>query len=240
MNKKASTPACYPHPFSATYWKTAAQEFTNLRSLTFAALLCAAAIVIEIFQIPIAPPSLYISLSFLVISLCSMLTGPLLAIPCGLIVDIVGAMISGVSFFPGYTLTAVLTAIVYALFLYRARLSFARVALSKLCINLFINTLLGSLWRVIISGGFSYSYYVALSGIKNMILLPLEVFLICTLFRALQKPLQQSGIATPEMEIQYRRRNLVLLSLFALIGAILLFLFATHYSDLKAFLQRTF
>lgn len=237
---KEKTLHLYPHPFSLAYWKDAAKECTNLRSLTVAALLCALAIVIEKFQIPVVPPSIYVSMSFLVISLCSMLTGPVLAIFCGIIVDVIGAIGSGYSFFAGYTLTAVLSAMIYALFLYRTQLSFVRIVLAKACVNLFINTLIGSVWRVLYYGGMPYRYYITLTGIKNLALLPLEVFLICIFFRALQKPLQQLGFLSPESEIPYQKKNLLFLCLAVVVGAAVFIPFVLGYDTLKAFLQELF
>lgn len=231
---------CYPHPFSVRYWKEAAAECKNIRSLSFSALLCALAIVIEKFNIPIAPPSVYVSMSFLVIALCSMLTGPVMAIFCGIIVDLIGAVTSGYSFMPGYTLTAVLTAVIYALFLYRAKFSFTRVLLAKGLVNLFINTLLGSVWRVMFYGGATYQYYAALAGIKNLVLLPLEIFLLCVFFRALQKPLVQFGALPSGHEISYKKKDIVRLGIVAAVGAALLIPFALFYSEIKAFLQGLF
>ncbi len=236
---QSKTRALYAHPFSVLYWKDALSECKSIRSLAFAALLCALAIVIEKFNIPITP-TIQVSMSFLVISLCSMLTGPVLAIFCGLTVDLIGAINSGYSFFAGYTLTAVLTAVVYALFLYRAQITFARIAISKFLVNLFVNTLLGSVWRVMLSGGMSYQYYVMLAGIKNLVLFPLEVFLICAFFRALYKPLVQLRILSASSEIRYRRKDMVILCIGAAVGVVLLVLYVMLYDEIKAFLQASF
>ena len=237
--KQAKVLSVYKHPFSLSYWKDAALECKSIRSLAFAAFLCALAIVIEKFNIPLSP-TVQVSMSFLVISLCSMLTGPVMAIFCGLAVDLIGAVNSGYPFFAGYTLTAVLTALIYALFLYRAKITFRRVALSKLAVNLLVNTLLGSVWRVALSGGMSYQYYVMLAGIKNLVLFPLEVFLICAFFRALYKPLLHLRIVSSASEIRYKRSDIVVLCVAAALGAVLLVLFVLFYNELKAFLQSIF
>lgn len=244
MSKRTQTDphTLYPHPFSRAYWRDAAKDCTSLRKLSVAALLCALAIVIEKFNIPLGSKDLQVSMSFLVISLCSMLTGPVLAIPCGLVVDLIG--IIGSPYTPnfGYTLTAVLTALVFALFLYRAKPSFTRVLLAKGLINVFINTMLGSVWRIwpINYLGFSYPYWVVYSGVKNLCLLPLEVFLMCMLFRALHTPLCQQGFLSPDAKAVYGKRNFVLLTVFALIGAALIIPLAVWYKELKVFLQSIF
>jgi len=237
--KQTSQNTLYASPFSLSYWKDAASECKSIRSLTFAALLCALAIVIEKFNIPISP-TVYVSMSFLVIALCSLLTGPVMAIFCGMIVDVVGAIGSPYSFFAGYTLTAVLTALIYALFLYRTKVTFARVAISKLLVNLLVNTLLGSLWRIMFYGGMSYQYYVMLTGIKNLVLFPLEVFLLCAFFRALHKPLVQLHILPASSEIRYGRKEIITLCIGAAVGVVLLVLYVMFYDELKACLQSAF
>ena len=244
MSKRTQTDslALYPHPFSRAYWRDAALECTRMRSLAVAALLCALAIVIEKFNIPLGSKDLQLSMSFLVISLCSMLTGPVLAIPCGLVVDLIGIIGSPYAPHFGYTLTAVLTALVYALFLYRARPGFLRVLLAKGLVNVFINTLMGSVWRIwpVNWYGFSYGYWVIYSGIKNLCFLPLEVFLICMLFRALHSPLKQMNFLTPESQIEYQKRNFVILTVCALVGAALVIPFVIWYEQITDFVKGLF
>lgn len=242
MSKRTQNdaPALFPHPFSAAYWKQAAEDCKKLRSLVIAALLCALAIVIEKFQIPLGTPSLQVSMSFLVIALCSMLTGPLLAIACGVLVDLIGAIGSGYPFFAGYTLTAVLTAVIFALFLYRARPTFGRVLLARGVINLFVNTLLGSLWRLVMYHGMPYAGYVTLSGVKNLVFLPLEVFLLCIFFRAMYTPLRQLGFLSEEAEVTYRKRDFILLAVSAFIGIALIVPFAIWYSVIRIILEGLF
>lgn len=244
MSKRTQTDsiALYPHPFSRAYWREAAMECTRMRSLAVAALLCALAIVIEKFNIPLGSKDLQLSMSFLVISLCSMLTGPVLAIPCGLVVDLIGIIGSPYAPHFGYTLTAVLTALVYALFLYRAKPGFLRILLARGLVNVFINTLLGSIWRIWPANwyGFSYGYWVVYSGIKNLCLLPLEVFLICMLFRALHSPLCQLNFLSPDTKAAYSKRNFVLLTVFALIGAVLVALLAIRNNQIQDFVKSLF
>lgn len=223
----------FKSPFTPSFWKESAKEFANIKSICYAALLCAFAIVIEYFQVPITE-SLYISFSFLVISLCSMLTGPLMAIPCGIIVDLIGYVIHPQgAFFPGYTLTAVLTAFVYALFLYRSDLSFWRIAVSKLIINLVINTFIGSIWRIVLYGTSPFLYYIILAGVKNIALFPLECVLICVLFRALQKPLLSLRAIPEGTKARISSKEIVLLVILTVLGAAAVILFAINYPAIK-------
>ena len=185
------------------------------------------AIVLEKFQIPIIPGVLEVSFSFIVISLCSFLTGPIMAVPCGIIVDIVGALINGYQFFFGYTLSAVLGALIYALFLYRTKLSFERIALARLTINIFVNVLLGSVWRMAMSGGF-YLYYVVISGIKNLLMFPLEVFIMTVFLRALLPSLRRLGLCDSSVNIDVSKKKIIMFVSVLVIGTALLVLYSLN------------
>lgn len=230
----------YSHPFSGAYWKSAAKEFSSLRHICYAALLCAMAIILEWFQIPLSE-TLYISVSFVAVSICSMITGPLMAIPCGIIVDLVGYAIHPTGpFFPGYTLTAVLSAFVYALFLYRARASFARVAGAKGLVNLVINTFIGSIWRVVLYGSSPFLYYICSAGVKNILLFPLEVSLLCWLLGLLWRPLVQLGAVPDGPSVLLDRKRVVFLVLLTVLGAACLVLFVVFYPQITSVLRGWF
>ena len=229
--------AVHPHPFSKAYWIDAATEFANLKSLCYAALLCALAIVLDLFQIPLSE-TLYISVAFIAVSLCSMVTGPLVAIPCGIIVDVVAFVIRPTgAFFPGYTLTAILSAVVYALFFYRARLSFGRVLAAKGIVNFFINTLLGSVWRSVLVGKSPFLYYILSAGIKNLLLLPLEVCVLCWVFQLLQKPLLQFRVIPEGSDLRLHKSQLIALGVLTLLGGGMLVAFIFLYPQISAFLK---
>ncbi len=174
----------YSFPFSRSYWKQAGSELRNLRKLTLCALLIALQIVISSLYIPVSE-NLRIYGSFFVTALCSSIVGPIMALAAGFIQDNLSFLIhpSGTYFF-GYTLSAMAGAWIYALFLYRSKITLVRLALCKLLVNLLVNVLLGSLWSTILfSKGFWF--YVSASLFKNLILLPLEILILYLVFQAI-------------------------------------------------------
>ena len=236
MKKRSQT--LYPHPFSLSYWKDAATECKSPRSLAHAAFLCALAIVIEKFNIPLSP-YLQISLSFFAVALCSMLTGPVLAVACGVIVDLIGAIGSPYPFFFGYTLTAILTAVVYALFLYRGKVTYFRVQWAEILINFVINAFLGSFWRVVLYHG-AFWVYFSLAMAKNLVLLAPEAFVLCAFLRVMTPPLKQIGILPAETEVKYGKGSLIFALVSAVLGGILVALLAVYYPQVKEFLTEAF
>lgn len=186
FSSRPTDSALYRTPLSPSYWRSAAKELQSLRVLAFAALLVAVRIVMSALFIPVGE-NLRVYFSFFFTALGSAVCGPAVAILSGFIADILGYIVSPTGvFFPGYTLSSMLGGLVYALFLYRARISVLRIALSKLCVNLFVNMFLGSVWSAV-QFGKGYYYYLAKSAVKNVSLLPFEVIFL-TLFLQMAVP----------------------------------------------------
>ncbi len=239
MKNSNSAQRIYASPLRTSYWKDAISEMKNVRALIMCALLCAVSIILEKFQIPIIPGVLEASFSFISISLCSFLTGPVIAIPCGIIVDVVGALVNGYSFFFGYTLSAVLGAFIYAIFLYRSRLSFERIATARFTINLLVNVLLGSVWRVAMSGG-PYGYYVIISGIKNLLLLPLEVFIMTFFLGALLPSLKKLKLCDASLELKVSSKKMIIFTIVLIAGTALLILYSLNKSEINSAIKSVF
>lgn len=184
---------CYATPFSLNYWQSAAKEVKVLRKLSLCALLIALQVVISSLFIPVGE-NLRIYGTFFVVALNSCLCGPVMALISGFIADNISYLIHPVgAYFFGYTLSSMAGAFIYALFLYRTRITFVRLALSKILVNLLINVFLGSVWTTLLyTKGFWF--YVSASLMKNLILLPFEVIILYWVFKALVPFLYRSKL----------------------------------------------
>jgi len=190
----------YSHPFSAAYWRDAVKELRNLRKLTFAALMIAMCVVLG--HIPSVPlfGGAKITWGFLARSVCATVCGPVLGVVFGFAEDILSFFLTGgggYPFFPGYTLTTMLGCLLYALFLYRAKITVRRVFLAKLVTNI-QNVLLGALWSSILYGK---AYFVLASGsaLKNLIMLPVQTLLLVLLFSAFLPVLSRMKLIPRQM-----------------------------------------
>ena len=156
----------YPHPLSPGYWRSAAGELKALRRLVFMALMIAACIVLSHCSIRLGE-SLSLSVTFLARALCSLVCGPLAVIVFGAAEDTLSFFLSsgGYPYFPGYMLTTITGCMIYALFFYRAKITWRRIILAKLLTNI-QNVLLGALWSAILYSK-GYLYYLTQSAVKN-------------------------------------------------------------------------
>ena len=80
----------------------------------------------------------------------------------------------------------------FALTLYRAKVTVWRVFLAKLLVNVG-NVFLGSLGTYLFYSTKGYWAIVAGSAVKNLVMLPIEVVMLCVLYAALLPVLHRAG-----------------------------------------------
>jgi ECF transporter S component (folate family) len=165
-------------PFSTEYWKLAMQDSKSVRMITVAALLIALRIVLKNFHIPIGQ-GMDIYFGYMLNAMGAMIYGPVMGILTGFVVDILGFVLfpSPYGFFFGYTITAMAGSFIYALFFYRTKITVLKIALAKISVNVLVNIGLGALWSSMLYGK-GYFYYLAKSVVKNVVMLPVEIFLL--------------------------------------------------------------
>ncbi len=190
-------------PFSKQYWILAANELKSTRTIALASILIAMTLILEVLSKAINFPLLdrQIHFTFITIALSSMLFGPIVALFTSTICDILGFFIfsQGYPFFPGYTLSAILGAIIFSLFLYRTRITLTKIFISKFIINVFVNAVLGALWLSILLTKNTYWFYLVTGLYKNLILLPFEVLIMFYIFKKIIPISKANGIISYEI-----------------------------------------
>ena len=190
MSKVNKTTNLYKTPFSRAYWQDACAELKDTKMLVFAAFMVALRVAMKLIAIPLAP-NLKINTAFLANALGAMVFGPVVAAASALVSDVLGVLISGDIYFPPFALTEIAGSMIFALFLYRARLTPTRVILSRFCICLFVNVFLQTpimmLYYKVMMGGASYVLTIP-QIIKNLFMFPIES-VVLTLFLVAIQPL---------------------------------------------------
>lgn len=238
MSKYQKTTNLYKTPFSKAYWQDAVAELKDTHMLVFAALMIALRLVLKQIAIPISPV-LKINTAFFVNALGAMVFGPVFAAICAAITDVLGYLIrpEGIYFLP-FILTEIAGSVVFALFLYRAKVSTTRVMLSRFTINFFVNILLQTpimMWYyAIYMGGKEYTFAMAIPGIiKNVLMFPLESLLL-TLFLSVMLPItNRFGLtyagADAQQALKFTKKQVISLILLFFIGAGCVCGYLTYY-----------
>lgn len=213
----------YATPFSRAYWRDAAGELKNVRILVFAALMIALRVALKSLGIPIAA-DLRINIAFFINAFGAMVFGPVVAILCAAISDTLGCLLFPVGpyFFP-FVFIEIAGSLIFALFLYRTKLTASRVILSRFCICFFVNILLNTpvMWlyyKLVL--GKSYLLFQVPRIVKNLALFPLESVLLI-LFLRLTAPLsRRMGLSFSDTEgLKFDRKTAVLTAVLLVLGA---------------------
>lgn len=154
----------------------------NLKILVHVSILVAAEVVLSRF-LSISTPVMKIGLGFVPIAVCAMLYGPVWAAAAGALADFIGAVLFPIgAYFPGFTLSAALTGVIFGLFLYGGapRLGAALAAAGLNCLAVVL--LLGALWLSILMGTGFYGLLPA-RALQAAVMLPIQTGLLYLLHR---------------------------------------------------------
>ena len=238
MSNNQKSTALYPHPFSKAYWHDAAAELKDTHMLVFAALMIALRLVMKQISIPITP-ELRINTAYIVNALGAMVFGPVFAMLCAAVTDVLGYLIrpDGIYFLP-FILTEIGGSVVFALFLYRAKVTTTRVMLSRFTISLVINVLLQTpimMWYyAIYMGGKQYTFAMAVpSMIKNILMFPIESVLL-TLFLGIMLPITNRlgltySVGHAKDALKFSKKQVLTLALLFVFGVGCVFGYLGYY-----------
>ncbi len=164
----------------------------NIKEMTIIAVLIAIHVVISTFYIQVFDNT-RIMFTFIISALVGVIGGPLWSVIFAFCADTIAFMVHpfGAYFF-GYTLTTIVTCLIYALGFYKKRLSIARIAITKTLVNVICNIMMNSFWSYLLYSN-GYLYYLGQQSIKNLILLPIEIAVLVVVFKMLLPILKKKG-----------------------------------------------
>lgn len=238
MAKIQKSDRLYKTPFSAAYWRDAAMELKDLKMLVVAALMIAIRVAMKLLAIPLAP-GLNINTAFIANALGAMIFGPVMASICAVVTDVLGYLIKpdGVYFVP-FVLTEVAGSLIFALFLYRAKVTPVRVMLSRFCICFFVNVVLQTpiymLYYQMYMGGKVYA--LTIPGIvKNLFMFPIES-VVLTLFLSVMVPITTRlgltyGNKDVRESLKFGKKQIALLFVLFFVGTASVFAYLNYYYD---------
>lgn len=236
MRRQKST-ALYPHPFSKAYWLDAAAELKDTKMLVVAALMIALRVAMKGLAIPLAP-SLKINTAFFVNAMGSMIYGPVLAGLGAAVSDVLGFIMwpQDGFYFPPFMLTEIAGSVIFAMFLYRAKVTPTRVMLSRFCICFFVNVVLQTpimVWyySIYLPGK---AYALTIPGIiKNLFMFPIES-VVLTLFLSVVLPITNRmkltySVGTTSKSLKFTKKQIALLVTLVIVGCVSVFGYLTYH-----------
>lgn len=152
------------------------------RVLVFLSLMIAMNVLLT-HMIPVIQVDIIrISFGFVPQSFSSMLFGPVIGGAGAMLGDIIGMVIAPKGpYFPGFTLSALLTGMIYGFFLFGKQKTLLRIILAVLCITLLVDIGLNTYWLTILLGK-GYLAILPARVIKSAVMLPVQVSVIYLLW----------------------------------------------------------
>ncbi|MCQ2438381.1 MAG: folate family ECF transporter S component [Oscillospiraceae bacterium] len=232
MNNRKKSTALYPHPFFKAYWKDAFAEMKDTRMLVFAALMIALRVAMKFLAIPLAP-NLKIQTAFVANAMGAMVFGPVVAVFAAIVSDFLGVMLSGDTYFLPFVLTEIAGSVIFALFLYRAKVTPVRAMLSRFCICLFVNILLQTplmmLYYRIVLGKSGYLLTVP-HILKNLFCFPVESVILTLFLKMVQPATYRMGLTyDSEVRLHFDKKQSVTLAALFLVGCVSTYAYLGYY-----------
>ncbi len=243
MNETKTENERLVNPFKVL--KASALELTKLPTVCVLAVMLACCYVFGMLTIPLLGQALQIKFSFLIYALCGALYGPVPTALLGVMDQLlVETLMKGNGFLLGYVISFAFRGLLFGSLLYHRTLpqkglSVGRVALTKAADTVFYNVLLNTYlnyhYGFISAGSFAAAVTVRVG--KNIVLLPLEIFLLCVFLAAMLRALPHIG-GLPEVKTEKitKKQTAVIISLAALgLGLLLAYLFIPSFREVLKF-----
>ncbi len=144
------------------------------------ALLIALEIILSRF-LSFSTPVAKISFAFIPVAICGMLYGPLCAGAVGGLSDIIGvALFPNGIYFPGFTLSAILSGVIYGLFLKNSYNNSASLIIAVFINRILISLCLTTFWLTLLTN-VSFNILISTRLIQNILMLPVQIIVIRSL-----------------------------------------------------------
>ncbi len=159
---------------------------SKIKKVILSAMLLAILIILSRF-VSIKTQILVISISFIPIMMSAIWLGPKYSTIIALLGDLLGAILFPFgAYFPGFTVSAAISGLIYGLFLYnngealKNNQLIIRLIISSLIVLIIVNVFITSLWIHILYGK-AYSAIMASRIITQIIMMPIQIITIYAL-----------------------------------------------------------
>lgn len=149
-------------------------EFKQTRTMVFFGLMAAIGVVLSYTTTVDIGPYMKIGFTELPNRVIDFIFGPIIGGLFGGVLDTIKYIVKPTGpFIIGFTISEVLSGVIYGTFLYKKPLKVWRVVAAELTVKLFVNCVLNTLWLTMLYGK-SFSVLLPARVLKNLIMLPID------------------------------------------------------------------
>ncbi len=168
-------------------WASSAAEFGELRNIVFCGVMGALSVVFSFVGSIRLSPYMKIGVSEIPNLMVDYLMGPVVGGVFGAVMDFLKFLINpDGSFFPGFSISAAVAAVIFGIFLYHKKVTFWRVLVPEILVKLIVNVGLNTLWLDMLYGK---GFWALLPHriVSNLIQLPIDTVVLFAVLTAVQK-----------------------------------------------------
>ncbi len=176
-------------------FKRSALELKSVKNLCVISFLLAIKIVIQLTCTIRIANYLYIGFSFLIFIVTGSMFGPVVSFLFGFMADILGFCVcsskGGGDFFIGFTISSIVSAVIYSLFLYKFKLGVIRVVFAQIIHDLVVCFWLNTLWLSItrFNGDLQKAFFNRI--LKECLVLPINCVMALVVASAFKKVVER-------------------------------------------------
>lgn len=171
----------------ANIWVSSASEFGQLRNIVFCGVMGALSIVLSFVGSIRINPYMKIGVSEIPNLMIDYLMGPVVGGVFGAVMDFLKFLIHpDGSFFPGFSLSAAVAAVIFGIFLYKKKITFWRLLISEILVKLIVNIGMNTLWLDMLYGK-GFLAILPHRIVSNLIQLPIDVIVLFAVLSAVEK-----------------------------------------------------
>ena len=169
------------------------RELKNVRALAAIAMLLALRVVLGMFAnatLPMFGNTVKLSAAFIPIAVGGAMFGPVPAALIGALGDVISFVIAptGGGYFPGFTISGLLTGLVYGFALYHEKLRLPRIAIAWAVNTLVVETFLAALWLwILYAQQPDYGFYLTARLISQAVKCAPEILVLFALSKPVEK-----------------------------------------------------
>ena len=166
------------------------KELKSVKNLVIASLLITMKLILDLFTIQLNQ-ALHLSFEFLPFASLSMLFGPVAGAMSGGLSDIINYIINPKgAFFPGFTISAMVSGIIYGIAFYKKEISVKRCIFAEIAIVVIVDILLNTLWLSLLYGK-GFFILLPMRIIKNVVMIPINVAMMYFVLKLVDKIKEQ-------------------------------------------------
>lgn len=163
------------------------KKLFNTKTLTIAAMLTAIGIILGFFKLPITQ-LIEIRFGSLPVAMAGMMFGPGVAGIVGALIDIGGFLVKPTGpFFPGFTISGIVSGIIFGVMLHDKKCTFLRIFATQAIHTLIVGIIMNSFWLNLLYLKNGYLAAIIARLPKELIMIPVMTVLLYTVLNSLEK-----------------------------------------------------